>query len=688
MKLEGIVLCLYFSCGAFVSAQTGSVPALKPEWTASPPLHFIANAGQADARALYYARTPGYILWLTGEGLVFDRAWKDEGGRPGRSVSKLVFENRSNKSKVTALDSDEYRVSYFFGRDESEWKTDIPTSRAVLYENLYEGIDLKIYGSDGQIEYDWIVRPGADPDAIRLAYAGGQEARLDKDGNLAVATPAGAILHRKPAAHQVVAGRRVAVDAAFRDMKDGCYGFEIGAYDPARELTIDPLVLAYSTYLGGYEEDLPYDLVLDASGAIYVGGRTMSRDFPPATQNLERKDIFITKMSPDGRKLIYTAFFPQSGWSDFWNLGLAVDAKGFVYVCGSTTTARFPVKNAFQSRYGGGAYDGFFLKLAKSGKSLVYSSYLGGMKMDYMEKLALDADGAVYLVGGTESRDFPTLKAYQKGLAGYYDGFLTKVAPEGTSLEYSTFLGVTGIDWCNDVVIRSDGGVTVMGTTSSRSFPLKSPFQKAYGGGDADMFIARFSPSGNSLSLSSYLGGSGYEWPCGMAMDAQGAVYVVGSTDGSYPLKNAFQKTRKGAWESYLTKVAPDGKSLVYSSFLGGAGNDYGSGIAVDDAGRAYVVGQTEGSGFPLKSPFQVSPRGSADGFLTVVDASGLKLVSSTYLGGAFRDLVSGIVLGPNGTIYLTGQTNSPDFPVLGGYQNKLDGKNDGFVLKFSQGNK
>ena len=686
MKIKGIVFCFYVACAALFAAQsgTGSGPALKPAGAGgAAPLYFITNGGQTDAAALFYARTPGYTLWLTREGFLFDRIEKDKNGGTSRSVSGLVFKNANKNFEVMASDPSAYRVSYFYGRDESEWKTDIPTSGVVLYKNLYDGIDLKVYGAEGQIEYDWIVGAGARTEQIQFAFSGEDKGRLNGEGSLAVETPAGRILHRKPRAHQMIGDRRVDVEAAFCETGDGTFGFAVGAFDRRHELILDPLVLAYSTYLGGYSEDFPLNLAVDPTGAIYVCGETHSSDFPPVRQSLPRHDVFVSKLSPDGKSLIYTAFFPSGYQHEI--MGLAVDAKGFVYLAGATTSSKFPVKNAFQPKAAGGWVDGFVLKLARSGKSLVYSSYIGGSKSEECIAVRADANGAAYIAGSTTSLDFPVKNTFQKPQGGLYrDAFVAKVAPEGNSLIYSTCIGATGDEICQGLAVEADGSATIVGSTRSPLFPVKAAFQKAYGG-NWDGFVTKFSPKGNSLVYSSFLGGPNYDGIYGMAMDAEGAVYVVGFSYGGFPLKKAFQKTRKGGVDAIVAKIEPNGKAVAYSSYLGGSGLDEAYAIAVDGNGAAHAVGITGSADFPVKSPYQAARRGSYDGFLTVVDPGGLKLLSSTYLGGSYRDSAFGVALDGSGGIFLCGRTNSLDFPTLGPYQKALAGDDDVFVVKFTR---
>ena len=211
---------------------------------------------------------------------------------------------------------------------------------------------------------------------------------------------------------------------------------------------------------------------------------------------------------------------------------------------------------------------------------------------------------------------------------------------------------------------------------------LASAFQKVFGGGYQDAFVAKLSPKGDKLVFSSYYGGTSYDYAQDVAVDAAGAVYIAGSTQGTVPVKNPFQKKRSASYEAVVVKIAPDGKSVVYASYLGGSGEDRAYGIAVDSSGNAYVVGWTGSRNFPLKSPGSAELGGSQDGFLTVVEADGAKVRLSTFVGGNYRERVWGVALDEDGGIYLCGYTNSTDFPVKAAYQAEPGGDNDAFVLK------
>jgi hypothetical protein len=684
MKRARLLIGLSVLAALMIPASEGmSQPTrlkLDPSFGA-PPLYFIVNRGQAATDARFYAKTGEYTLWLTRDGLVFDLGTAGRYGSSTRTAASLLFKNASPSVQLSAADPSNYRVSYFYGRDESDWITDIATSRAVLYKDLYDGIDLKVYGTNKEVEYDWVVRPGADASRIRFGYDGTPAASIDRAGDLVVKSASGELRNRLPSAFQVIDGRRVAVVAAYKSKGKDEYGFAVGEYDRRFDLVIDPLVLVYSTYLGGYGDEWPDSVTEDKTGAIYVAGFTVSKDFPPYHVSKPRNDMFVTKLSSDGRTLIYSAFFP-SGAVEGSRTGLAVDDKGYVYLSGATSNRSFPVKNAFQKTIKGRA-DAFFLKLTPNGKGLVFSSYLGGSESDECQRLVLDASGSLFLTGQTLSLDYPILKAYQKTHKGQYDIFVSKFAPDGKTLIYSTYLGGSGYEYGNALAIDGQGAAYIAGATEGEDFPIKNAFQPKKGGGPKDGFIAKLSSAGDELVYSSYLGGSSEDVCYAVAVDSAGAAYLTGLTDGSFPLKNAFQKIRKGSSDAFIAKVAPDDSSLVYSTFLGGSGFDRGGGIAVDGAGKAYIAGYTGSRNFPLKNPYQSVLKGSYDAFLSVFAPNGKSLVASTYLGGSYREWCWETSLGADGTILITGTTNSLDFPTLKPYQKSLKNGDDVFVLKF-----
>ena len=417
------------------------------------PLYFIPNQGQADKEVLFYTKTSGSALWLTKEGLVFDAMKKEaiqnsvsgtlknhleeSEFEPERDVSRLQFLDVNKNVELMACDPIEHRVNYFIGNDPSQWQADISTFSAVVYRNIYKNIDLKIYGVEKEIEYDWVVRPGGRPENIRFAYKDVKTTRIDREGNLLVEGKFGELRHRKPLSYQIIDGKRAEVRVRFKAMGKDEYGFVVREYDPNYDLIIDPLVLVYSTYLGGCSRDYGINVAVDNSGAAYMVGYTYSYDFP--TKNPFQKtshggyDVIVTKLSSSGTSLIYSTYLGGS-YNDY-GVGIAVDNSGAAYMTGYTYSANFPKKSPYQGTKGGD-YDAIVTKLSPSGNSLDYSTYLGGSNEERGFSIAVDSSGAVYIISTTYSADFPTKNAIQKTFGrGYSDAFVAKFSLSSKSAE-------------------------------------------------------------------------------------------------------------------------------------------------------------------------------------------------------------------------------------------------------------
>jgi hypothetical protein len=346
------------------------------------PLYFVPNKGQVDEQALFYAKASRYTLWLTREGLVFDSIRKRGKISPEsqskepmirmglgdyeyeREVSRLVFLNANKSPQVIPVSETEHRVNYFIGSDKSRWKTDIKTSKAVLYKELYGNIDLKIYGLDKEIEYDWVVRPGGEVEDIRFEYIGVEETSIDRDGTLAVETEFGEVIHRTPKSYQVIEEEKYDIEVMFREVSEDVYGFEAGSYREDHELVIDPVVLAYSTYLGGSIVDIGHDITVDSIGNAYLTGATGSPDFPTVNSYMtgpRGRDVFVTKLSPAGDVLVYSTYIGGSIADE--GFGIAIDSDGSAYVTGGTASSDFPTANPYMTDPEGIGDDVFVTKL-------------------------------------------------------------------------------------------------------------------------------------------------------------------------------------------------------------------------------------------------------------------------------------------------------------------------------------
>jgi hypothetical protein len=385
-------------------------------------------------------------------------------------------------------------------------------------------------------------------------------------------------------------------------------------------------------------------------------------------------------LNATGSALIYSTYLGGRGGDDGY--GIAVDANGNAYVAGYTGSANFPTMNPFQASLGG-TEDAFVTKLNAAGNALVYSTYLGGSDQDAGLGIAVDAAGNAYVTGFTNSTDFPTKNPFQPSLGGNYDAFVTKLNTAGNAVVYSTYLGGSGVDGGEGIAADANGNAYITGSTTSTDFPTKNPFQ-ASSGGSTDAFVTKLDGLGNAAFYSTYLGGSGIDGGQGIAADAAGNAYVTGWTRSTnFPTKNAFQATfSSGEDDAFVTKLDSVGKTALYSTYLGGSGDDLGYGIAVDAAGNAYVTGETSSTDFPTKAAFQANLGGYYNAFMTKLNTGGNALVYSTYLGGSGIDIGYGIAVDAS-SVYVVGQTSSSDFPTKNAFQATFSGgEDDAFVAK------
>jgi len=705
---------------------------------AALPLAFEQNQGQTDSQVKYMARGDGYILFLAANDAVFSLQSRSSNTSTSRApalantrqhtaqkvsaaVVRMQLAGSNSLAKVSASDLLPGKSNYFMGNDPSKWHSNVPHYARVSYQDVYPGVNLAFHGARRQTEFDFVVAPGANPAPIGFRFTGAKGIKTDDTGNLVISSAAGDVQLHKPFAYQEQNGARQAVDARFVLKADNQVSFELGNYDHSRELVIDPSVsYAYSTYLGGSGNDGGQGIAFDGAGNAYVTGETTSPTFPHASGTLtDGAAVFVTKIAPDGSTLVYSTYVQGtvSTASDSGN-AISVDASGNVFVAGSTSSTDFPVMpnpGAFQTTLKSTAGNAFVFELSSSG-SIIYCTYLGGSTgQDTAIGIALAAGssaGDVYVVGKTSSTDFPTLNPLQANpLTGSTNaGFVTKLNSTGTALVYSTYLGgsPTG-DFAEAVAVDSSDNAYVTGQTSNPSFPIHasvgSVLQPTYGGG-TDAFVTVINPNGNSYVYSTFLGGSDTDIGDGITVDSSSNAYVTGKTHSSntstkpFPLKSALQPTFGGGiYDAFVAKLNPTGTALLYSTYLGGSGDDYGGGIAVDVSGNAYVTGQTDspsGSGsFPLVGATQATPGGGFDAFVSEINSTGSALVFSTYLGGSgdenFSFNYGAIAVDSTGAnIYVTGSTTpkagtTNNFPTTtGAFQTSDGGGTDAFIVKYT----
>jgi hypothetical protein len=596
--------------------------------------------------------------------------------------------------KIHAEGLQQGKVNYFIGNDPNKWKTDLSTYKAVVYEELYPGIDIRFYGNNRQLEYDIIVKPGADPSMVRMAWEGIEGLKITKEGDLWIEWGGKNLVQRMPLVYQQIGGQRVKLTGQFKleraiSEKDSfklfICGFEVAAYDKAYPLVIDP-VFVYSTYLGGSDYDEARGIAVDRSGNAYVAGGTASADFHTMnplqpTIGGGDHDAFVAKFNASGSALVYSTYFGGSG-SDY-AYGIAVDGSGNAYVTGGTSSADFPTMNPLQSTIGGSG-DAFVAKLNAAGSALVYSTYLGGSDSDSATGIAVDGFGNAYVTGGTSSADFPTMNPLQPTIGGSGDAFMAKLNVAGSALVYSTYLGGSDSDSATGIAVDGLGNAYLTGWTLSHDFPTMNPLKPTASSG-VNGFVAKLNAAGSALVYSTYLGGSGVV-AYGIALDGSGNAYVAGFTMiPDFPTANPLQATFGGGdHDAFVAKLNAAGSALVYSTYLGGSSTDVAYGIAVDGSGNAYVTGLTMSADFPTVNPLQatIGGAGGYDAFVAKLNAAGSALVYSTYLGGTCLDSGYGIAVDGLGNAYAAGFTQCTGFPTANPLQANVGGYADAFVAK------
>jgi len=442
--------------------------------------------------------------------------------------------------------------------------------------------------------------------------------------------------------------------------------------------------IVYSTYLGGGGEDSGRGIAVDSSGNAFVVGITNSPDFNirnafQSTITGLTEDAFIAKISADGTNLLFSSYL---GGSDIDQaFAVALDSAGDAYIGGSTASANFRTVGPLQATYRGN-FDAFISKVKGDGSALVYSTFLGGGAIDEVYGIAVDADKNAYVTGTTTSTNFNIANAMQTSNAGSSDAFVTRINAQGSALVYSTYIGGFRLDVGYDIAVDTSQNVYITGHTFSDDYPLANPLQDT-NRGNADAFVTKLSATGSSLVYSTYLGGALGDFGRGIALDSNANVYIAGRTASiNFPTNNPLQLTNRGNQDAFVAKMDFSGSQLVYSTYLGGAADDLGFGIAVDSAGNAYVTGDTRSTDFNTKNPLQAANRGGIDAFVSKVNAAGSTLTYSTYLGGAGEDLGLSIALDISGNAYITGYTSSNDYATQTPIQSVSKGGLEAFVTK------
>jgi Ca2+-binding RTX toxin-like protein len=631
----------------------------------SLPLAFEPGGGRSGD-ADYVARSESGAVSVTGSGATLTLGSGKHSDAIGLSLIGAL------PAQVRGLEKLPGVVNDLRGDDPSRWRTGIPTFERIRYPGVYPGISLDWHGSQQRLEYDFRLAAGADPARIAIGVAHAEDLRIARNGDLVITAGGRTIRQRAPVAYQPADAEgtgRAQVPVRFA-LDGNLVRFRLGPYDHSRPLLIDPLILAYSTYLGGNGDDQGRAIDVDPSGAAYVTGETLSSDFDTVGSvegdTAGSRDVFVSKLNPAGNALVYSTYLGGTG--DDRGRGIAVDSSGAAYITGLTDSSDFNTAGPIESDTPGST-DAFITKLTPSGGALAYSTYLGGTGTDWGLGIAVDAGGGAYVTGFTTSIDFNPVGQYELyNGGGGADAFVSRLSPAGNSLVYSSFLGgSTNSDLGQGIAVDSGGGAYITGLTASSDFDMKNAIEGDSAGNDA--FVSKFDTTqtgASSLVYSTYLGGDGDDQGAAIALDGAGAAYVTGLTGSSdFDTVNPIEGDTAGSLDAFISKLAPTGNALSYSTYLGGNADDQGKAIAVDPSGSAYVAGTTESSNFDTRDSI-MGAGGGEDAFVSQLNPAGNALAFSTYLSGSGEDEGNGIAVDGAGAAYVTGHTGSSNFRTVG----------------------
>jgi hypothetical protein len=696
------------------------------------PMSFEPNQGQTDSEVKFLARSAGYALFLTGNEAVlrFQNKHAGNGDSMDPSVLRMKLENTNAKSKVTGLSELPGKSNYFIGNNPEKWRADMPNYAQVKYESIYPGVDLIYYSTHGrQLEFDFVVAAGADPRQIKLGFADVNELKLDAAGDLVMGTNERQVRMHRPVVYQWNDGKREPVTAQYTVSEAKQVGFDIAPYDTSKELVIDP-VLAYSTFLGGTGEEAGIEIAVSPLGNAYVTGLTTSIDFPTKPNGARfgpggGSDVFVTKFNAAGNQLLYSTYLGGTSNENYYDDlelpgvtygGIAIDVLGNAYITGATRSTDFPTTGGAYQQTLKGLSDTFVTRLSGFGNALVYSTYLGqnGVNAaDGGQGISVDGSQQAYVTGHDYSGGLP-VNGFSNHSSGC-DGYVAKLNSSGSGLVYSTYFGG---DSCNlgwNIALDKNQNAFVSGETSSINFPTTAGAFDTTCGTDgqcnfngvsriSDFFVTKVDTKvtgAASLIYSTYLGGSGEErvtYNGSIAVNPAGElVYVTGLTASTnpvdFPIKNAAQPLPGGMADAFITKLdislplKAGFNQIVYSTYLGGPGAEIGTGIAADVEGNAYVAGASGGT-FPSTEgqPGCIDP----GAFVAKFSPFGEKKFA-LCLSGLGQDTGLDIAIDPSGCSYITGFTESSNYPTVNAFQPAFAGgtgatPSDAFVTKLCSG--
>ncbi len=653
--------------------------------------YFTENRGQIGNDSVkYYIQGKG--VWFLDDEVVFEikesmeskirKSWSQESEYPFYPDSKNLENSKPSRSVVLRLNFEgcnkvepkcigllTHRSNFFYGNDSSKWCTNVPNYQEIIYEDLYNNIDLIYYFSDEGLKYDFIINPGAHPNLIKIRIKGHNSLRIINNC-LIINTSIGIPIMDSNLSIFYGDCDKGTIEGNFIILNENTYSFWLNKFNPKKKVIIDPLL--YSTYIGGSDADKSRDIMVDNQGNAYITGTTESEKFPITNGTFNTSynwhDLFIFKLNSIGSKLIYSTFIAGSGSE--YGRSLKIDNEGYVYVTGFTSSKDFPTTvGAFNTTYSGNS-DIFVFKLNPNGSALEYSTFIGGSENDHGEDISIDETGNAYVTGDTKSIDFPTtvgaFNTTYSGKSGKADIFVFKLNYLGSKLLYSTFVGGSSYEIGEGITIDYNDNVYVTGWTKSPDFPTSiNAYDTSYNG-NQDIFIFKLNSTGSELIYSTFIGANNTDYGSDIVINYNGNAYITGGTNSSnFPITaKAFDKTHNGFYDAFVLKLNSQGSDLIFSTFIGGSESEGGGSITLDSCMNIYIVGGTSSNDFPIITGAFNYSNINIDSFVLKLNSTGKTLLYSTFIGGEQKDSAEEIALDSNKNVYVTGNTKSEDFPT------------------------
>jgi hypothetical protein len=666
----------------------------------TPNLGQIADTeGRTRPEILYTADAEGVRLFFTAQGVshLFSRTERTQTpvseatGRPLLEDAEpdseptvttvyrmdMIFEGSNPFARVHAEDVQQGYTNYYYAHC-PDGITHVKSYGKIVYENIYENIDLIYYTSLGRMKYEFVVRPGGKPSDIRLRYSGTTDIALDVSGGLTVCTPLGSVREEAPYSYQ---DNRMIESSFALDGDAMC--FAVGEYDVSQPLVIDP----WATYCGGSGGDYFLDVSAAPNGNLSAGGTTASLNFPvqSAFQSTlaGAHDAMMVQYSSAG--ILQWATYYGGTLEEGAACSTAMDGSGNSFLLFNTRSTNLPVSSGCHQSSFGGDLDMALVKFTSAGLR-IWATYLGGSSYDEGRSIATDASGNAVYGGCTRSTNFPVLNAAQ-GTApsggAHNDAFVGKFSGSG-QLQWCTYLGGSNQnDVAYGVAVGTDGSVAVTGKTDCTNFPTLNAFQSTAAGGGGDAFLTKYSSTGTVL-WSTYYGGSDNDYAYDVGVDGSNNVIFVGRTESTnFPIIGALQSVYGGNTDGYVVKMSATGVR-VWSSYLGGNGWDRCEGVAVNSGGNVYITVTTVSSNMPIQNAHQSSyAGGNFDAFVLALTGN-CALLWGSYYGGVDADYASGITLGSNGDVIFCGYEDGGMLPTVNAQQPQSGGSRDGWVVSLS----